>query len=652
MCVSMIKRRAFAWVIILCTLCPLAGLANDIGYSVLLIPKDLLKNANSVKRTEQKEFILKKPGEAIFRHKYALTILNEAGDRYSNLVVYYDKFFQIRDISGTLYDASGKAIKKVKNKDIQDRSGVDDISLMDDNRVKVHDFYYRDYPYTVEYEVEIRYDGTMFYPEWFPQSREFLAVQQSSYTFTCPEDYIFRHKAYQFSGEPVVASNKGTKSHTWEVKNLKAVVREAYSPGLRQIAPLVLFGPTEFEMQQYKGNMATWQDLGKFIYALKQGRDVLPDNVKQQVRDLTAGVNDPYEKVKRLYEFLQANTRYISIQLGIGGWQPFDAKYVAEKKYGDCKALTNYMYALLKEAGIPSLYATIGAGAYREDIFTDFPSSQFNHVILCVPVARDTIWLECTDQFESTGYLGNFTGNRHALLVDENGGKLVKTPYYGADDNLQIRSIAAKLDETGSLMLDVHTRYTGTQHERVKSLIDRLSSDKVKEYLDEELSFPTYEVVDFKYRQHKKMIPEVEEELKIAVRNYASVTGKRLFILPNIMTRDGRKLSVDSVRKYPVNLLAAYTDIDTISIELPAGFRAESMPRPTEINSDFGSYYSEVKVEENKLKYIRKIVSKDGCFPAEKFKDLAEFQEAVYKADRSRVVLVKEADSGEGKKAF
>src|SRR5690606_16092221 len=118
----------------------------------------------------------------------------------------------------------------------------------------------------------------------------------------------------------------------WEVKNLKAVVREAYSPGLRQIAPLVLFGPTEFEMQQYKGNMATWQDLGKFIYALKQGCDVLPDNVKQQVRDLTAGVNEPYEKVKKLYEYLQANTRYISIQLGIGGWQPFDAKYVAEKK--------------------------------------------------------------------------------------------------------------------------------------------------------------------------------------------------------------------------------------------------------------------------------------------------------------------------------
>ena len=77
-------------------------------------------------------------------------------------------------------------------------------------------------------------------------------------------------------------------------------------------------------------------------------------------------------------------------------------------------------------------------------------------------------------------------------------------------------------------------------------------------------------------------------------------------------------------------------------IQLSRGITAAGLPSNT----------CSAKVEENKLKYIRKIVSKDGRFPAEKFKDLAEFQEAVYKADRGRVVLVKEADSGEGKKAF
>ena len=89
--------------------------ANNIGYAVALIPKEMLKNANMVRRMETIEFNLKSPGEAVFIHKYALTILNAAGDRYSNLVVPYDKFFAIRDISGTLYDATGKQLKKVKN---------------------------------------------------------------------------------------------------------------------------------------------------------------------------------------------------------------------------------------------------------------------------------------------------------------------------------------------------------------------------------------------------------------------------------------------------------------------------------------------------------------------------------------------------------
>ena len=109
--------------------------------------------------------------------------------------------------------------------------------------------------------------------------------------------------------------------------------------------------------------------------------------------------------------------QYISIKLGIGGWQPLTAKFVSEKGYGDCKALTNLMMALLKEAGIKSNYVLILAGADENDINTSFPASYFNHVICAVPMAADTVWLECTSQVKDPGYMVSFTGNMHSLIL-------------------------------------------------------------------------------------------------------------------------------------------------------------------------------------------------------------------------------------------
>ena len=631
-------RIAAACIFLLVTLSALAG---DGEYAVSKIPPGLLKNANAVLRFEDIRFELLNTKEAIETNHYVITILNENADDWADFQEYYDKLQEINSVEGILYDANGKQLKRIKTKDLQDISGVGDYSLMDDKRIKKHNFYYRAYPYTIEYEVVIHHNNTLFFPMWSPQGDEKLSVQHSQIDIVCPSDYQFRYKAFNFHGEPVTSIEKNKRQTTWIANDMPAIVREPFSPLWHDLTTVVIFGPTAFQIQDYKGNMASWQDFGRFVYSLKQGRDHLPDNIKQTIHQIADGINEPVEKIARLYEYMQKNTRYISVQLGIGGWQPFDATYVATKGYGDCKALSNYMYSILKEAGITSYYTIIRAGENAEYITDDFPSQQFNHVILCVPVKKDTIWLECTNQTMSAGYLGDFTCNRYGLLINENGGTLVRTPKYGLTDNLEIRKLKSVLDENSSLKIQVNTTYKGLEQDDVHGMINYLSKDKVKEYLQRQLDFPTYDLDKFEYKENKSMIPEVEEKLNLYVSNYATITGKRLFIVPNVMSRSNIKLKTDEERKYDIILHDEYRDIDSVEIEIPGGYEAESFPQPASIETKFGKYYSTTKLSGNKIWYYRTMECYSGRFPAKDYTELVKFYDAIYKADRNKVVLVR-----------
>lgn len=616
-------------------------MAGDGEYAVFKIPQALMKNANAVVRLREEFTELLKEDKLFKKEHYVITILNEEGDRFSGMYEYYDKFSEIKSIEGVLYDAMGVKIKSLKSKDIEDGSASSGNNLADDNRYKKHNFYYRVYPYTIEYTIESVKKETMFFSPWYPVFTSLVAVQKSVFTVDVPAGYQLRYKPYNYTAEPVIRESGNRKLYSWSLENYEAVQREFASPSWKKITPVVLFAPSEFVIEDYKGTMTDWKELGKFQLSLNTGRDQLPPELKTKVAELTRGAANTEEKITKLYQFLQANTRYISIQLGIGGWRPLEASFVAGKLYGDCKALSNYMYSLLKEAGIRSHYTLIRAGEGEDDLELDFPSRQFNHAILCVPLEKDTMWLECTSQTVAPGYMGSFTGNRHALLITDEGGKIAATPRYGMNDNTQVRKIKAELTADARLQIKANTVYSCLQQDDLQQLINSLSKDKVKEVLHEELDFATYEVERFDYKEQKSRKPSVEEQLDISVSNYATITGKRLFIIPNIMTRHARRLTPDVNRKFELELDYEYRDTDSVEIIIPTGYTAESVPQDVQLDTRFGRYRSSVKIDGNRILYQRTMEHFAGRFPASDYAELVKFYDAMYKADRAKMVLVK-----------
>ncbi|WP_266202906.1 DUF3857 domain-containing protein [Pontibacter kalidii] len=602
---------------------------------------ELSKEANVVIRSEETVFTVNSVSSGTRRFKTTITILNENGDHRATLYVPYNKMSKVSSISGTSYDRFGNRIKKLKNSDIKDISAISSISVYEDSRVKIASLEYSVYPYTVEFEYEVAQSNMMFYPRWLPQNEENLSVEKASLQVQVPINTKLRYLERNLPEKAKLSQSATHQIYTWQVSNLKPVSREPYGPGFSELVPMVLTAPSEFEVDGYRGSMETWKDFGLWQNKLNEGRGKLPAETVAKLQQLTANAKTTEEKVRLVYAYMQGKTRYVSIQLGIGGWQPFEASFVDSKGYGDCKALSNYTQAMLQAVGVESYYALINAGEGTPDIRTDFPSSQFNHVILSVPMAQDTMWLECTSQTEAAGYNGSFTGDRHALLITPEGGKLVKTTAYGATDNQQIRRIHVKLAETGSGTATVRTHYTGIQQETRDKVITYRKPEDQRKWLYENTSAPPFEISKYSFTQKKERVPSVTEELELSLRQCATLSGKRMFISPNLMSKWTHVPNQKEKRLTDVVRTLAYLDVDTVEIEVPAGYSVEYLPRAIQHTSVFGEYSASVKVDGQRITYMRRMQMHKGRFTPETYTQLVEFYNNVIKADAEQVVFVK-----------
>lgn len=626
--------------VFLSLLLPLATRAADPQYPVSAIPEEMKKGMYAVIREKEVRFDITSKGSSSYYVRQVITILNSKAKNYAFVGVGYDKLRSIKLMKGVVYDAYGKEIKKLKNSDIKDESAFDGISLMSDNRSKSADLGQTIYPYTVEFEYEVEYKY-VYSRDFFLYTDDEISIQKLSYTIAYPANLKPRYKLFKMN-DPVIGKNKdGREEMTWEFKDFIPQKFEKRTTDFNKTVPNVTIAPTEFEFAGYAGKMDSWKEYGLWQASLNKGRDLLPPATEQKVKELTRDAKTEEEKIKILYEYLQNKTRYVSIQLGIGGLQPFEAKTVDQTGYGDCKALSNYMVALLREANITGYYTTIMAGEGEAMGDPTFPSDQSNHIIVVVPTKSDTIWLECTSQTKPFGWMGNFTGDRYAMMVTENGGVLVKTPAYPAELNTQVRKAEVTLDLAGNAKATVKTIYSGLQYENDDlDFIVNMQADDQKKWLQKTTQIPSFDVGKYSMKNNKTMIPSAEVEVELVLNRYASVNGKRIFLTPNLMNRSTYIPEKLEKRNTNIVVRTPYVDTDVIQYNIPEAIYPEFVPEPVKIKSRFGEYEASFAIEEGKLIYTRKIKMNKGEFPADSYGEFTEFYRNINKADNVKLVFL------------
>ncbi|WP_333991728.1 DUF3857 domain-containing protein [Burkholderia cepacia] len=147
--------------------------------------------------------------------------------------------------------------------------------------------------------------------------------------------------------------------------------------------------------------------------------------VTQLARTLTAGAADPRDKARILYDWVQANVRYVGLFLGETAAAPHRVTDILRNRYGDCKDHVALFGALLAAVGIRSEPVLINLGAvYTLPSVPGYGGGAINHAITWLPdLAR---FADTTTAGIAFGYLPPIVMDRPALLVDS--GVLSRTP--------------------------------------------------------------------------------------------------------------------------------------------------------------------------------------------------------------------------------
>ena len=600
----------------------------------------LLQGAHSIILNEEITYEVHSPRSVTQREERSVMILDKRHQHEQTVYAWYDNESKVTDFEVRVTDLLGNQTSRVRRSDVQDERYTSDGTFVDDTYVKYVEVQCESYPCIVTSIIERKltdFSATLRTPRWFPVHYD-QALLQATYTAHVPLDNNILFDT-QGIGEPNIETSGKRKTYTWKLSNVNAQCAEPLGPAYTEVMPHLFITLENFRIDEYSGSYRDWNSFGHFINDIMDGRDVLPEALAVEVHETVAGATTRRDTIDRLYRLMQKRCRYVSIQLGIGGWQPFPADFVEENRYGDCKALSNYMGAMLKEVGIESYPVLI----YRDDrprydVREDYAISSFNHMVLYVP--SEDMYLECTSTDEPTGYLSDDKEDRNVVWITPEGGRLVRTPKLEPGDHGHVRTVRLRLREDNSVGFSLEGSWFGADQETFRSVGSYFGDGKdQRKWLHRNDFLPDVSGGEYTFDVHRDE-PVVDLHYETVLPHRVRAFGSRRFVSVNPFPRNWVPDPVED-RQLPV----VYSDprmlVDTVHLHYPNGLEIESglLSEPVVYEHPVGEYRAEMRAGENSVTWIRTLRLNSVTLPAEDYEDFRQFFIDLGKAEGLQLVL-------------
>lgn len=371
-----------------------------------------------------------------------------------------------------------------------------------------------------------------------------------------------------------------------------------------------------------------WGDVARWYAGLTRDRYALTPELEAKLAQLTAGAASRLDTLRAVHRWVAQDIRYVSIALGIGGYQPRPPAEVFTTASGDCKDKATLFVALARRLGFEAYPMLVSA---RGEADRDLPSiRQFNHAIAAVRLDGDWVFVDLTADLVPLGEVPPAAEGEFGLIVRDDGtAEEVTVPFTDAGDNLSHMIIEGSVDAGGRFDGTITRRVSGMMQYELRSHFARSFAERERREMAHSMASAVFdnasgdslEIFDGRALQAEPRIrlhATAERVLKPAAQG-------RIFMLPlpNYASFDLiAQLEREEERRFPfdaASVIGPREMVSEVRLRLPEGWKAE-LPDPVRAESAYGVYESRYEQSGRDLLVCRRIRGTREVLPPEQGK--------------------------------
>ena len=490
-----------------------------------------------------------------------------------------------------------------------------------------------DYSYTRE---ELKpYRKGDWYQTWGVSTG--LSVQRSRLVVDAPTamPITILERNLNFTRQETVTGVRTVR--TWATGNLKRIKPESYMPD-----------STPDYMSVALASKATWGDIGRWYAELAKDRYRVPDDVASKIKELVTVARTRDDTIRAIHRWVAQDIRYVSLSLGIGGYQPRKVSEIVRTGFGDCKDKATLFVAALGHVGITAYPVLLSADG---GVTRGLPSKdQFDHAIGAVPGPNGYTFTDLTSDLYPYGQLSLSEQGEFALVVKPDGSVEETTmPSSRPEENYSRDLILGVLDTSGALTLQYATEVGGARQAQLrKTFYTPFDSTQRARFLrgfaGALLTGSTGDSLVTFNGKDLAATPKISIRLKKA-RVLTRSGDTELFTLPvsppDDMANTAAQLEAQGERRFGIEARKVIGRVEgrtEMRIQLPVGWKVR-LPRTVKADSPFGSYASTYVQDGREFRLTRTVTGKTGLYAKDRIGELVAWMREMGSDDAKFVVI-------------